>query len=372
MTQVSESMLEIYNGKYGDLFKPTPKSLPKSANSRLIESFEKVNNFYRKNGFAPRKDSTDFKEQILGHQLLSLRNSPEKRKILNDFDEFSLLQLVEKPKTMAELFAMDDDAFGGEIFDTISLPRSERQVKNHAVVAKRRVMDGSSKNIFKEQQELLNEGKRKLKPFKSIEQLQVGKFYVYDGMMCYVSNQGEKEYKPGGYSQRRLRVLFENGTESNMYRRSLAQRLYEGGFEVVDEGLHPSAGYIYVLESLSQKDEIRTIKNFYKIGFTTNSVENRIKNAESDPTYLMSPVKIVSKYTVSNGIDPQKIEHVIHTFFSSAKVELLIIDNSGKKYAPDEWYSVSLEQIYKAIEILNSGDIINYYYDRGSGKIQKR
>ena len=131
-------------------------------------------------------------------------------------------------------------------------------------------------------------------------------------------------------------MLFENGTESNMYRRSLAQRLYEGGFEVVDEGLHPSAGYIYVLESLSQKDEIRTIKNFYKIGFTTNSVENRIKNAESDPTYLMSPVKIVSKYTVSNGIDPQKIEHVIHTFFSSAKVELLIIDNSGKKYAPDE------------------------------------
>ena len=191
-------------------------------------------------------------------------------------------------------------------------------------------------------------------------------------MMCYVSDQGEKEYKPGGYSQRRLRVLFENRTESNMYRRSLAQRLYEGGFEVVDEDLHPSAGYIYVLESLSQKDEIRTIKNFYKIGFTTNSVENRIKNAESDPTYLMSSVKIVAKYTVSNGIDPQKIEHVIHTFFSSAKVELLIIDNSGKKYAPDEWYSVSLEQIDKAIEMLNSGDIMNYYYDRGSGKIQKR
>ena len=101
-------------------------------------------------------------------------------------------------------------------------------------------------------------------------------------------------------------------------------------------------------------------------------MENRIKNAESDPTYLMSPVKIVAKYTVSNGIDPQKIEHVIHTFFSSAKVELLIIDNSGKKYAPDEWYSVSLEQIDKAIEMLNSGDIMNYYYDRGSGKIQKR
>lgn len=370
MTKLSESMLEIYNGKYGDLFKPKPKNLPKSANSRLIESFEKVNNFYRKNGFAPRKDSTDFKEQMLGHQLLSLRNSPEKRKILNDFDEFSLLQLVEKPKTMAELFAMNNDAFGGEIFDTMSLPRLDRRVKNHAVVAKRRATDSLLKNIFKEQQELLNEGKRKLKPFKSIEQLQVGKFYIYDGMMCYVNDQGEKEYKPGGYSQHRLRVLFENGTESNMYRRSLAQRLYEGGFEVVDEDL--PTGYIYVLESLSQKDEVQTIKNFYKIGFTTKSVEDRIKNAETDPTYLMAPVRIVAQYTVSSGINPQKIEHIIHTFFYSAKVELSIVDHLGNKYEPDEWYSVSLHQIDKAVELLASGIIIDYCYDLESGEIKKK
>ena len=92
MIQVSESMLEIYNGKYGDLFKLAPKSLPKSADSRLVESFEEINDFYRKNGFVPHKDSDNFKEQSLGRRLLNLRNSPEKRKKLNVFDEFGLLK----------------------------------------------------------------------------------------------------------------------------------------------------------------------------------------------------------------------------------------------------------------------------------------
>lgn len=375
MTRLSERMLEIYNGKYSELFQSKPKSFPKSADSRLIESFEEINDFYRKNGFAPHKDSDSFKEQSLGRRLLSLRNNPEKRKKLNDFDEFGLLRLVEGPKAIAELFAMEDDAFGGEIFDTSRLPKI-REVKNKPVPDRRVSIDNFTTQyeaLFKEQHALISIGRKKLKPFLTEKQLYVGGFYVYDGIMCYLEKIDKPIRMAGGHIQERTVTVFENGTVSRMFRRSLRQRLLDKkgcGFEIIDGDLPVSC--IYVLESLSQKDEIQTIKNFYKIGFTTRSVEDRIKNAKTDPTYLMAPVNIVAKYAVSNDINPQKVEHIIHTFFNNAKVHLSIIDKSGKKYIPDEWYSVPLEQVDRAVAMLNSGDILNYYYDCHLGMIQRK
>lgn len=375
MIQVSESMLEIYNGKYGDLFKPTPKSLPKSADSRLVKSFEEINDFYRKNGFAPHKDSDSFKEQSLGRRLLNLRNNPEKRKKLNVFDEFGLLKLVEKPKTMTELFTMEDDVFGGEIFDTSKLPKI-REVKNKSNPDRKVSINNFATQyeaLFKEQHALISIGRRKLKPFLTEKQLYTGGFYVYGGIMCYLEKIDKPTRMAGGHIQERTVTVFENGTMSRMFRRSLRQRLLDKkgyGFEVVDGDL--PAGCIYVLKSLSQKDEIQMINNFYKIGFTTRSVEDRIKNAEADPTYLMAPVRIVAQYTVSSGINPRKIEHIIHAFFNSAKVKLSIVDHLGNKYEPDEWYSVSLDQIDKAVELLASGSIMDYFYDLESGEIKKK
>src|SRR5690606_16424645 len=125
------------------------------------------------------------------------------------------------------------------------------------------------KPLFIQQQSLLASGDRKLTPFHSIDQLQPGNFYVYDGMMCFVPEFGKIERKAGGYTQQRILVLFENGTRSNMYKRSLAQRLYEGGTVVVDSAYDgtldddEAVGRIYVLKSLSEDTKIKTIKNLH-------------------------------------------------------------------------------------------------------------
>jgi hypothetical protein len=157
-----------------------------------------------------------------------------------------------------------------------------------------------------------------------------------------------------------------------MFKRSLRQRLFDGnGFEIVDSNPKPS-GYIYILKSLSEKDEIQTIKDLYKIGFTTDTVENRIKNAENDPTYLMAPVEIVESFEIPSIINTQKIENILHTFFSNAKILMTITDQTGKEYQPTEWYSVSIENIHTAIDLLVNNKILNYEYDPKTQRIVKR
>ncbi|MBD5074993.1 GIY-YIG nuclease family protein, partial [Xanthomonas citri pv. citri] len=71
-----------------------------------------------------------------------------------------------------------------------------------------------------------------------------------------------------------------------------------------------STGFIYVLKSLSTDPQISSIKNLYKIGFTTGSVENRIRNAENQSTYLYAPVEIVTTYQVFN-MNASKFETAI-------------------------------------------------------------
>lgn len=176
-------------------------------------------------------------------------------------------------------------------------------------------------------------------------------------------------------NKERFRIIYENGTESNMYRRSLSQRLREDGYTVVDadyvEVLDESeaVGHIYILSSLSTDQKITTIKNLYKIGVTSGSVANRIRNAAADPTYLMAPVKIIEDYRLTGDYNPQKVEDLIHQVFGHAKVDLQITASDGKLYTPQEWYSVPLAAILEAVELIGSGEIIDYHYDSAEQKM---
>lgn len=184
-----------------------------------------------------------------------------------------------------------------------------------------------------------------------------------------------KEKLTFGRMKARLRVIFENGTESNNYLRTLSSQLYnDDGFIVVnsetnEEDNKKAVGYIYILKSKSEDTSIQDIKDLYKIGMTEDTVENRIANAEKDPTYLMAPVEIVETYKVTGDYNTQKVEALIHRFFADAKVVLAITDKDGKEYTPDEWYSVPIGVIREAIDMLNTGDIVNFIYDNEKQKI---
>lgn len=370
-----DELARLFEGPDGGLFKPIEKLAPITPDKRLEDSFKEIETFVRRNGRLPSQNSDNFKEKLLRGRLDNIRANQTKREKLLQIDSLGLLEEEKAPETLDELFEEDAWLFKGEsdIFNTDNIPKEQRVVQNGSEANHRQECKNFQEYepLFKEQQALLKSGERRLVFFHSVDQLQPGNFYVYDSLMCYVVSFDQKERKAGGYSQQRITVIFENGTESHMYRRSLAQRLYEGGTIVVrrdyvDNAL-PAAenvtGYIYVLQSLSTDPKISTIKNLYKIGRTDRTIDERIKNAKNDPTYLMAPVKIVGQYRLQNDISPAKVEDLLHRFFTDAKVELNVIDRNGSDYVPQEWYSVPLNIIGEAIDLLRSGEIVNYAYD---------
>ena len=295
---------------------------------------------------------------------------------------------------MADINSLDDifnsDEFGllntqndVDIHTLKNVPKVEKRA-DADFVARREKFDDFDKyeQLFIDCQEDLRTNRREIVP--SIEsQLDIGTFCVLDGVLLYISDIQDGYRGNSGKINRRTTLIFENGTKSNMLLRSLGKRLKDSGnmvtklesekdnrlFDVTNEDTQN--GYIYILKSLSKKDEINTKKNLYKIGFSTNSVELRIKNAKEDPTYLMADVKTVSAYEVYN-VNPHKLEQLIHKFFGNSCLDIEIYDANGKLCKPKEWFIAPLEVIEEAIELIISGEIINYKYDEFNERIIER
>lgn len=286
---------------------------------------------------------------------------------------------------MADISSLDDifnsDTFGlldtkveEDIFTLKNIPKVEKRA-DADFVAKREKFDDFDKyeQFFIDCQADLKANRRQIVP--SIEsQLDVGTFCVLDGVLLYISDIQDGYRGNSGKINRRTTLIFENGTKSNMLLRSLGKRLKDSGNMItkLDHEKESSLlnvtnedkqnGYIYILKSLSNEDIIQTKKNLYKIGFSTTSVETRIKNAKQDPTYLMADVKTVAAYEVYN-VNPHKLEQLIHKFFGNSCLDMEIYDGNGKLYKPREWFIAPLKIIEEAIELIVNGKVLNYRYD---------
>ena len=374
-----DQLAELFEGPDSGLFKLAPKKHVITKDERLVGSFEQINDFVRKNGRIPIEQADDISEAMFGHMLNTIRVDKKKVEALTDYDEFGLLESEKAPGSLEELFAEDSDLFkgSGDIFDVQKLPRQGIANKNTGETANRKPVEDFSiyRPLFEEKQAGLASGKYKLIKFTKQEEVVEGGYYITGGQMCYVESIG-KEKMTFGRMKARLHVIFENGTESNIYLRTLSSQLYnDDGFIVIStnskkaEDDKKAVGHIYILRSKSEDTSVQDIANFYKIGMTEDTVESRIANAEKDPTYLMAPVEIVETYKVTGDYNTQKVEALIHRFFADAKVILIITDKDGKEYTPDEWYSVPIGVIREAIDLLNTGDIINFVYDNERQKI---
>ena len=286
---------------------------------------------------------------------------------------------------MSDINSLDDifnsDTFGlldtkveEDIFTLKNVPKVEKRA-DADFVARREKFDDFDKyeQLFIDCQEDLRTNRREIVP--SIEsQLDIGTFCVLDGVLLYIADIQDGYRGNSGKINRRTTLIFENGTKSNMLLRSLGKRLKDSGnmitkldyekesglLNVTDED--KQNGYIYILKSLSNEDIIQTKKNLYKIGFSTTTVETRIKNAKQDPTYLMADVKTVAAYEVYN-VNPHKLEQLIHKFFGNSCLDMEIYDENGKLYKPREWFIAPLEVIEETINLIVSGKIIHYRYD---------
>jgi len=100
----------------------------------------------------------------------------------------------------------------------------------------------------------------------------------------------------------------------------------------------------------------------YKIGFSSVDVDERIKNASKEATYLYADVHLLDKYACYN-MNAQKFEHLIHRFFADVCLNVDVFDDREKRITPREWFVVPRPIIDKVVMLILSGDILKYKYD---------
>lgn len=354
---------------------------------RLERAFLEIVEFRRANDRIPSPTTREIAERKLGARLDGIIADEEKATALKHLDEFGLLDTREAPATIDDLLNSDDlDLLGDEsgIMDVSDLPTRRSPASAESVAKRQKAADFEAfQHLFKAKHAELADGTFKLIPFPGVHTIEQGSFFVLNGIMLFVAEIGETAYKVVGGKQeqkQRLRVIFENGTESSMYRQSLSIRLHEQegltlartGHDMSEIGDADSeSGHIYVLRSLSEDPQIAGIQDLYKIGFSTTSVDQRIKHAKTDPTYLMAPVAIVEDYRAYN-LKPSALEHLLHRVFADVRLDITQIDNGGHNYDPSEWFVVPRKVINQAITMIMSGEIVDYTYDAVTQRLNER
>ena len=349
-----------------------------TGDQRIIASFKEIVDFTSKKNKVPAANKDDIEEYKLYSRLRQLKDDPYKVKLLKEYDMGGLL--TDQPKiveSMKDVFNdLDWSLFEDkDEVDLHTLKHVKATFEMPDDVAQRKPCKDFKdfEKIFLDCHNDLKTKKRELYPFSKEQQIKQGHFFILKGIMVYVADVGEKT-NTNGKINARLRCIFDNGTESNMLLRSLARELYKDGrrvlepsdtaleaFEnITDEDKH--SGFIYILSSLSKKEPIPGVRNMFKIGFSTTSVEERIRNCEKESTYLYGPVKIISAYKCFN-MNSQKLENLIHTFFRYVRVEFEVTDPTGNLYRPKEWFVAPIEVIEQAVLLIINGEIVNYRYD---------
>ncbi|WIB34321.1 GIY-YIG nuclease family protein [Curtobacterium sp. MCSS17_005] len=360
-----------------------PKKITSS--DRLERAFLEIVEFRRTEKRLPSSQTREIAERKLGARLDGFLADEAKAEAVKHLDEFGLLEATEAPASIDDLLESDDlDELLGDdsgildVFDLLVIKRAESA---ESVAQRVKAKDFEQfEPLFKAKHAELRDGTFTLKPFTGMDLIREGVFFVLNGVMCFVAEVGEKvDLVIGGESRKkqRLRLVFENGTESAMYDKSLQTRMYEAQGQVLARTGHDASdildadiesGHIYVLQSMSVDPLIANIKDLHKIGFTTTSVEQRVKGASTSPTYLMAPVRIVADYRVYN-VKASAMEALLHRVFADVRLDLTQVDRKGRDYDPSEWFVVPRHVINRAVAMIMSGEIVDHVYDRNSRQL---
>lgn len=396
------SLEDIFNDDDFGLLDSTAKaSNVKSKDDRLIDSFEEINVFIDKNGREP--NTVSMSEYSLLARLKNIRLNEQQKIALKPFDRHNLLGEVAIPKISID-DVLNDDEFGLletdsdlSIFKYKHISKEDERAEADYVAQRNPLKEAEFKPyevMFQKVHQEIKEGRRKILPFRNIEQnLHIGDFYFIDGVMLYLKeanlDKSIRELKSGDRERidGRTFTIFENGTYSNMLFRSLGKQIQKNGklitntYEGINNELYVNSGmvkeediqtgWIYVLKSKSAHPEISKRENLYKIGFSSSPLEERIKNAKNEATYLYADVVKVSSYACYNR-NADKLEQLLHRFFAEVCLNIDIEIIKGKRITPREWFVIPFAEIERAIELILNEQIVNYKYDKSIEKIVLR
>ncbi|MBF0333592.1 MAG: GIY-YIG nuclease family protein [Alphaproteobacteria bacterium] len=383
-----------------DEFAPPEKDGGRSAHEqRIIAGFEDIQRFFEKHGRVPQHGGgRDIFERLYAVRLDRLRALDECRVILSPFDHQGLL--AEAAIVSAEpVDAMDDDELLAELAgaagssDITELRHVRTSAEKRAaeeIADRKKCVDFEAfKPLFQQVKSDLESGLRSTRPFVKDAgflkaEIKAGQFFILGGQTVYVASVGEQIKAPNGETDARLRVIYSNGTESDLLLRSLQRALYkdEAGRRLTEPAAGPlfadrtgegdeASGTIYVLRSKSDHPDVAAHREIlHKIGVTGGNVERRIGNARLDPTFLMADVEIVATYALYN-INRTKLENLIHRIFEPARLQIEIMDRFGHPFIPREWFLVPLFAIDEAVAKIKDETIAGYLYDPKSARLVK-
>jgi len=361
---------------------------------RIIAGFEEIERFVEQHGRAPEHgENRDIFERLYAVRLDRMRESAECREVLKDIDSRGLLDAGNRagakdteaePNDEELLSSLGVEAAAGSDVTKLVHVRSREEIKSAEEIAQRAPCKDFDefKPIFDRVQRELERGERRTVKYKEFAEVVKGDLFILDGQKVIVAELGERFVADYGRPDRRLRVVYDNGTESDLLVRSLQRALYkdkasrritEAGFgplfSEIEEQDDSTTGYIYVLRSESQHPFIAENRSLvHKIGVTGGDVKGRVANAKKDPTYLLAGVEIVVTYKLAN-VKPKALEALLHKFFGSARLDLELKDRFGSQVEPREWFLVPLSAIDEAIQKLKEGTIGDFRYDTETARV---
>jgi hypothetical protein len=374
-----------------DVYAEPEKTRGRSAvEERVIAGFEEIQRFVESHGHLPQHgEDKDIFERLYAVRLDRLREQEEFRALLAPLDHQGLLTASAKPShggddtDLDELRAELEGAIGTSDITKLQHVRSSVEKRAAEEIANREVCENFDeyKAIFERVKRELKDGVRQSLPFQKLDEIrldeiQESQFFIVQGQIAYIAEVGEGFKTQYDRRDSRLRVIYDNGTESDLLMRSFQRALHRDetariitntdngplfAQEPAEDGL--ASGTIYVLRSKSEQPEIAAHRDvLHKIGVTGGKVEARFANAKLDPTFLMADVEVVATYGLYN-INRVKLENLIHRVFDSALLDMELKDRFGTPVKPREWFLVPLYAIDEAVERIKDGTITEYVYD---------
>lgn len=365
-----------------------------SREERIIAGFEDIARFYEEHKRAPQHgEDRDIFERLYAVRLDRMRDLEECRTLLAAFDKHGLLNATPRAVEPEE---MDVDALRAELAGSDEeditklrhvVSREERRAAEEIASRERCADFDKFEPLFAQVQRDLDAGVRTTRPFVrdagfQKADIRAGEFFILGGQIAYVAAIGEAFKAPNGEMDARLRVIYANGTESDLLLRSLQRALYkdEAGRRITDPDAGPlfggvaedgdvETGTVYVLRSKSDHPFVADHRDvIHKIGVTGGSVEARVASADKSATYLLADVEVIATYKVY-GVNCRQLEGLLHKVFAPALLDLKLQDRFGNPVKPREWFLLPLNVIDEAVQHIRDGSIVGLRYDPSSGRL---
>lgn len=354
---------------------------------RIIAGFEEIQRFVEQHDRAPQHgEDRDIFERLYAVRLDRLRELANCRAVIEPVDHQGLLAGT-PPASVSILDDIDDDELLAQLGVDDTAPRDITELRHVRSAADKRAAEEIAnrqtcedfetfKPMFEQVQKELSSGLRQTRRFERKSEIAPGRFYILGGQKAYVATMEQPTVNEHGNIDARLRVIFDNGTESNLLMRSLQKALQQdpAGRRIVEPSAGPlfadqneegdeASGIVYVLRSKSDHPAVAAHRDLlHKIGVTGGDIARRLANAKLDPTFLMADVEVVATYELFN-INRARLENLIHRIFGAARLDVEIKDRFGQPVIPREWFLVPLFVIDEAIEKIRDGTITGYIYN---------